>query len=289
MTVEAGIYNGITATQYHADVLTMEPSLSSSIAKLLCLSSPLHAKMAHPRLNPGAVEQEDERFDIGTAAHAILLEGVNAVKVVDARDWRTNAAKEARDIARANGQIPLLAHVWNDVENMVAGIKGQLAKHTDGGQAMFTNGKPEQTLIWQEDDGTWCRARLDWLRPGNIDDLKTCPNANPEAVSRSLFGMGYDIQAAFYLRGLKRLTGEDAVFRFAFVEKESPYALSVIGLGPDALMLAEKKVLFALEKWRECLDADDWPGYPRQTCWASLPTWEESRWLQRETDGKAFE
>jgi hypothetical protein len=289
VTLPPGIYDNIPAVLYHADKLCPEPSLSSSIAKLLCLSSPMHARMAHPRLNPQAVEKEDERFDIGTAAHAVLLEGTAAVQIIDAKDWRTNVAKDARDKARAEGKIPLLPHIWKDVEAMVVSARRQLLEHTDGGQDMFRGGKPEQTLVWQEDDGTWCRSRTDWLRPGAVDDFKTCPNANPEVCSRTLFANGYDIQAAFYLRGVKRLTGEDAVFRFAFIEKESPYALSVVGLGPDAMMLAEKKVLYALEQWRECLDAKYWPGYPRQTCWASLPSWEENRWLVKETEGKVFE
>lgn len=295
---QPGIYDNMAAADYHRDPC-QEPSLSSSIAKLIFLSSPRHAAAAHPRLNPLAVEHEEEKFDVGTAAHALILEGMSNIAVIEAHDWRTKAAKEARDQARAEGKTPLLASKWADVQAMAGAIRGQLDLHTDGGAEMFTNGKPEQTLVWQEDDGAWCRARLDWLRTKfepipatvshHIDDLKTCSNANPEVCSRTLFSLGYDIQAAFYLRGLKRLTGKDAMFRFAFIDKEAPYALSVVGLGPDAMVLAEKKVLFALERWRACLDAKDWPGYPRQTCWASLPTWEENRWLQKETEGKAFE
>lgn len=147
---------------------------------------------------------------------------------------------------------------------------------------MFRAGKPESVLVWQEDNGAWCRARLDWLRAGAIDDLKTTPNANPEVCSRSLFGMGYDIQAAFYLRGLKRLTGEDAVFRFAFIEKEAPYALSVVGLTAGAMMLAERKVRYALELWKTCLDNNEWPGYEHRTCWAEMPSWAEAAWLAKE-------
>ena len=66
-----------------------------------------------------------------------------------------------------------------------------------------------------------------------------------------MFQAGFDLQAAWYLRGLRQLTGlDDALFRFAVQETYPPYALSVIALGPDALMLAEKKCLYALEVWR---------------------------------------
>lgn len=270
----------MSAAAYHADPCP-EPSLSSSIAKLLCDCSPAHARQAHPRLNSAAVDEEAEHFDIGTAAHAILLEGAAAVEVIDAKDWRTNAAKDARDAARKAGKIPLLVKVWADVQAMVAATSAQLEQHFDG-RYMFTNGEPEQTLIWREED-VWCRARIDWLRDGHIDDYKTTSaTANPETLSRTLFSNGWDIQAAFYLRGLRVLTGADATFRFACQETYAPYALSVVALGPDAMVLAEKRVLYAISSWRACLNSNRWPAYPTQTAYAALPTWIESAWLEKE-------
>jgi hypothetical protein len=275
-----GIYT-MTREAYHADPCG-PPSLTSSTIKRLCLDSPAHAWAEHPRLNPAAEHEEAEHLDVGTAAHALLLEGRNAVAIVDAPDWRTKAAKEARDAARAAGQIPLLSKTWDEVLAMVAATRAQLADHKDGGAAMFTNGEPEQTIVWREDD-IWCRARLDWLRPGAIDDFKTTSaSANPDAWTRSMFFTGVDMQAAWYLRGLKALTGEDVIFRFAVQETYPPYALSVIGLGPDALLLAEKKLLYALELWRDCLASGRWPGYPPRTCWASLPIAHEAWWLDKE-------
>ena len=277
---EPGIYT-IPAADYHADPCPT-PSLSASIATRLCLASPLHAWHAHPRLNPAAVEAESEAFDLGTAAHALLLQHQKDVVIIQAENYRTSAARDARDQARAAGQIPLLARVWADVLEMATAARAQLDAHTDGGAAMFTDGEPEQTLIWQE-DGLWCRARLDWLRLGAIDDYKsTSASANPETWSRTLFAHGFDLQAAWYLRGLRALTGIDAIFRFAVQETSPPYALSVVGLGPDALLLGEKKCLYALEVWRECLATDHWPGYPTRTAWATLPAWEEARWLEKE-------
>jgi hypothetical protein len=283
-----GIYDGISAPDYHADPCP-EPSLSSSIAKLLCLSSPAHARQDHPRLNPDAAHEEAERFDIGSAAHALLLEGDSGVVIVDAPDWRTKAAREARDAAYAAGKTPLLARAWADVEAMAIAARRQLDAHTDGGAGMFTAGKAEQTLIWRE-DRVWCRARFDWLRQpfdGDwaIDDYKsTSGSANPDSWTRAMFGMGFDLQAAWYRRGLQVLTGADAIFRFAVQETYPPYALSVIALGPDAMTIAEKKRLYALERWDECQRENAWPGYPTRTCWAELPPWEEAKWLGRELE-----
>jgi hypothetical protein len=285
-----GIYD-LPAAAYHADPCP-EPSLSSSIAKLICLSSPAHARHQHPRLNPAAVADEAEHFDIGTAAHAVLLEGQDVVQIIQADNWRTNAAKDARDAARQAGRTPLLAKVWADVQAMVKAAREQLDRHTDGGAKMFTAGNPERTVIWQ-DDGVWCRARLDWLRevrdgihildPWAIDDYKTCStSANPDDWTRTMFSHGFDLQAAWYRRGVKAITGAEASFRFAVQETYPPYALSVIALGPDALTIAEKKCLYALEVWRASIEDGQWIGYPHRTCYASLPPWHEAWWIEKE-------
>jgi hypothetical protein len=290
----AGIHANVPAAVYHADPCPA-PSLSASIATKICLASDAHAAYAHPRLNVSAVHDDAEEYDIGTAAHALLLEGDQSrVDIIDAADWRTKAAKEARDTSYAAGRIPLLAGKWTAVQAMVAAARGQLDAQRDGGAQMFTGGGAEQTLIWQEPDGSWCRARLDYLRPVTdarsgaayaIDDYKTTSaSANPDTWTRSLFAFGADIQVAFYLRGLRALTdcGEDVEFRFAVQETFPPYALSVIALGPDAMVLAEKKVLYALEHWSAALASSRWPGYPQRTCYASLPPFIESAWLAKE-------
>jgi PDDEXK-like uncharacterized protein DUF3799 len=276
-----GIHD-LDAAAYHADP-SEQPSLSASIATVLCTESPAHARAKHPRLNPLYVRHEEQRFDPGSAAHALFLEGRDAVEVVEAKDWRTNLAKAARDAARLDGRIPLLAHQWDEVQTMLAATRAQLERVAVD-PPLFVNGKPERTLIWEE-DGVYCRALLDWLHDdhGTIDDLKTTSaSANPEKWSRTMFGMGADIQAAFYLRAVKALTGRDAEFRWCVQETYPPYALTVFTLAPDALALAEAKVDYAIRTWRRCLETDDWRAYPAKVCHIELPAWEEPRWMERE-------
>jgi len=280
-----GIYD-LPASVYHADPCP-EPSLSCSIAKRLCLASPAHVRQEHPRLNPDAEQEECEAFDLGTAAHALFLEGKGGVAIIDAKDWRTTAAKEARETARRAGLTPILTKQWDHVQAMVAAIRQQLDQHDDGAAIFAGGGEPERTLIWQEPSGTWCRARLDWLRPHRstwaIDDYKTTGgSASPDVWIRSMFAAGTDIQAAWYLRGLYVLTGYVGQFRFVVQELDPPYVLSVISLGPAALMLAEKKCLYALDHWERARQTNDWIGYPRQTCYAELPAWHEAAWLEKE-------
>src|SRR3989304_5411057 len=107
------------------------------------------------RLAPGPHPPPRPR---GRPAHAYLLEGESGFAIIEAADWRTKAAKEARDAARAAGKIPLLADRWGDVHGMALAAQRQLDAPDDTPRPL-AGGKPEQTLIWQE-DGLWCRARL---------------------------------------------------------------------------------------------------------------------------------
>jgi len=275
----------LPAEQYHADTIADVPTLSNSIAKALCAYSPLHAWTAHPKLNPNFRSKESDRFDLGTTVHELLLaDDDSRVRIIQANDWKTKAAREEKDEARAAGMLPVLAPKWPEVQAMVAATREQLAG-LDVHPLPFTDGKPEQTIVWEEDGGVICRARLDWLRDDHtiVDDLKTSSrSANPDTFTRSIFSMGYDVQVAAYTRAVERTVGVTPEFRFVVVEAAPPYALSVIGLGPAALTIAEKKWRYAVETWRRCLARDEWPGYPSQVCYAELPAWEEAAWLERE-------
>lgn len=274
----------IPAEEYHSDLLDPKrPSFSKSIAHTLLTSSPAHAKAKHPRLNPGYQAQDEERFDIGTACHALMLEGRNAVQVINADDWRTKIAKEQRDEARIAGRIPLLEKHWMACQDMVAATREQLdAIEID--PPLFVNGRAEQTIVWDE-DGVLCRARADWLHDNATacDDYKTTSrSAHPEAWSRALYSIGADLQHALYCRGIKAVTGKEPAFRFVVQETFAPYALSVIQLTPAVVALANEKLNTALEIWKRCLETNVWPAYPQRVCWAELPPWEEARFLERD-------
>jgi hypothetical protein len=127
--------------------------------------------------------------------------------------------------------------------------------------------------------------RSDWLHDdfSACEDLKTTARSGaPEQFSRSLFGIGYDVQAAFYARGIRAVSGRDCAFRLVVVETQPPYAVSVFQLTPAALALANQKIDFALKVWADCLKHDRWPSYPRQVMHVEPPTWEETRMYERE-------
>lgn len=279
MSLPHGIHD-IAAAEYHSDPCET-PSLSASVAKILVEKSPLHAWCAHPRLNPNYKPEESETFDYGTAAHAMLLEGRRSgLRVVEADDWRTKGAREQREIARAEGKTPILARQLSNVERMVLAAKAKV--HQSELAGIFEQGKPEQTLIWREGK-VWCRARLDWLTHKFVVDTldyKTTQNAEPGAFCRSLWGLGYDVQEAFYRRGLRALGRPDPRFVFLAQEVEPPFACSLISLDPQSQAIGDAKVEEAIRLWGRCLEADKWPGYPTQIAYSDAPAYQTARWLE---------
>jgi len=272
--------------EYHRDPCPA-PSLSASTLRTFLSQSPLHAWRKHPKLG-GAPEEHRELWDLGTAGHALILEkNEDRFVIVEADSWRTKDAKSQRDQAWDDGLIPILEEKYENVLRMVKGFERAKSRFTDTPPLMDA-GKPEQTLIWQE-DGIWLRARLDWLRDDHagIDDLKTTGSANPHAWIRThLFRMGFDIQSAFYQRGLRAITGsvDYAAFRFALIENEAPFAGSVVSLDPEAMFHAHDKVEQGIQRWRACLESNKWPGYPTETCYAEAPAWDLAQWAERDGD-----
>lgn len=281
--IDNGIHT-LDAGDYHADP-SDTPSLSASIAHLLVNQTPRHAWNAHPRLNPNFEREEKAIYDSGTVAHSLILEGdASKVCIVEADDWRTKAAQQERNEARENGQVALLAKDWKRVRQMADAIRDQLARRNEE-PALFTDGKAEQSMVWQE-GGVTCRARVDWLRDDHvtIDDLKTTGrSANPLQWSKNtLWSIGADIQVAFNLRGLKAITGEKATFRYVLIENQPPYAISVVSLAASALELGQQKADRAIQLWKQCLDSGDWPAYPPSTYFAETPAFEEARWMEHD-------
>lgn len=284
---EPGFYD-MPAHVYHADPCP-EPSLSASMACELITTTPAHARLKHPRLNPTMEDETAEHFDIGSVVHAAFLEGREVVEILEYPDWRTKEARAARALARANGKVPLLRKVWTDVDRMLTAVVPQLQAHEDGAE-MFINGLAEVVMVWQE-DGLWFRSRLDWLRVTTrrryaIDDFKTTStSAHPEKLSeRTAFDNGWDVKASFYRRGLSVLTGFGAEFRFAVQETFAPFALSVVAPSPGAEMLGDMKVHKAIERWERGLRQNDWRAYPRRTAYFEVPAWLERKWADAEVN-----
>lgn len=252
MIDKAGIYPDLPEADYHADPCP-EPSLSNSIAKELVEKSPLHAWAMHPKFG-GASRAPSSTLDHGSLVHELLLGRGPGITVVEANDWRTKAAKAARDEARDAGKTPVLAKAFLAAKKAAKALEAGLAN-----RGVVFDGESEVTLVWQELAAAgpiWCRARLDHLKRPIIYDLKTTGIAETRAIERLIVNMGYDMQRAAYVRGLTALEpdlGGRVDFVFAFVETEFPYAINVAPLDGMLREYGERRWLDAVERWSSAL------------------------------------
>lgn len=287
MGIAPGIHTDVSAEAYHVDPCD-NPSLSSSILKLLLDQSPAHAHAAHPRLNPDQEEKGETRFDFGSVAHKLVLGKGREVAVIDALDYRKKDTKEQRDKARAEGKIPILEADFAKAGAMSEAAKRQIALIPPVAEAFGEDGLSEAVVIWREGN-IWCRGMADRLfikgdRATLVDYKSTDTSAHPAAIARHLFNMAYDLQAGFYRRGIVTLQPQIKHFTFILLtqEKTPPYALSAVTLDHAAWQLAEKRIRAGLGIWARCLETGSWPAYPLAVATAELPPWIESQWLERE-------
>jgi hypothetical protein len=271
--MQQGIVN-LSAEQYHADPAPTA-SLSSSIANILIDQSPLHAWMAHPRLNLRYEKEEDSRFDLGSAAHMMLLEQrEDKIVRVQADDWRTKAAKEARAAAQANGQFAVLERQYGDIVTMCAVARTYL-ETTELGD-LLDSGDAERTVLWQEGP-FWFRCKPDIMSQDRrvVLDYKSTSSAAPDFFSKQIGRMGYDLQSEFYNRGLSAVTGrEDTVFVMLAQEITPPYACSLISLSNTFREVGKLKVKRAIDIWQRCVQTNSWPGYANEILYAEPKPWD---------------
>lgn len=260
----------IPAEEYHADPAP-QPSLSSSVAQILLRGSPLTAWYHHQRLNPDYREEQDGKFDIGRCAHSVLLEQDDSrIVTVDADDWRTKAARQAREQARAEGKTPLLARHHGDVMNMVE-VAREFLKNCEITE-YWNEADSELTAIWQE-GSVYLRARFDRLAKNHrcIMDYKSTTDASPEGFSRQITRMGYHLQEAFYRRAIRAFGDRDPAFVFLAQSVEPPYECTLHGCDPALRQVADAEIDRAVQLWRVCFTTNTWPSYGGRIHW-TMPT-----------------
>src|SRR5438874_88214 len=165
--------SGLPVVEYHA-----MRALSASGAWLLAEECAAKFLWRSP-WNPLYLPEAKTEFDIGVAAHLAVLEPgrqADSIVVIEAGDYRSSKAREARDAARASGKVPLLPYQLD----IVQAIAGSIRAHPIAAPA-FKGGEAEVTLTWCDPEtGIPCKARPDYLPAHGqwLVDLKTAASAN---------------------------------------------------------------------------------------------------------------
>lgn len=277
----------ISAESYHADKCgTPQPSVSSGLIKKILLGNMHHVWLDHPRLNPHFLPRHDAKFSTGQAAHELILEGGETGRIVivdpelyrssptkDNPDgnvplgWTNKAIKEARDSILSIGKTPILKSDYADVERMASAFYEAVANEPElKGLKLGEHGTAEQTIIWQEKAGAWCRARPDWLAHDHtlMIDLKTTSATTPDQWERSyLSQMGFDVQQEHYCRGVEAMTGTRPRWIWAVQQDFYPYDVWFVEPEEDMREGAKIECELAYRLFSECLTANKWPSWPK--------------------------
>ena len=259
-----GMYPGVPEGIYH-----QSPGFTQSIAKEV-LDCPAKARWAmdHYSAPSDAMEQ-------GTVLHELILGQPTSFTVIDADSYRTDAAKKIRDAARAEGMVPLLAAKHAEL----AAVAEQVRAHPLAAMMLAGEGDNELSVRWER-DGVLCRGRLDRLTVDAngqlvVVDLKSAKSADPSmrAWPSDAARLGYDIQVAAYLEAVKALTGQDAAWVWLVVEVGPPVIVTALYATPEVVASGQRKWGAALELYRACDEAGEWPGYSNEIQPIEWPAW----------------
>jgi hypothetical protein len=275
---EPGRYE-LTDEQYHRDPVKGGSLSSTGARTLLPPSCPARFRWQrdHGRPDTGA-------FDLGRAAHRdVLGAGGDTIVITgtgkDPNAWRTADDLAAVKAARAAGQTPIRPRDLVVVKAMAQALR----EHPVAGPLLARPGLAEQSFIARDpESGVMCRARVDWM-PAVADDArvivvdyKTTTSAQPAAFARSMADFGYHQQGPFYTDVITWLGddhGTEPLFVLVAQEKEPPYLVTVATPTSRAIEWGRVLNRKARDVYRECVEANHWPGYSAAIEQLDLPGW----------------
>ena len=241
---QALIYKDIPNEDYHAGV-----GISSSYIRRFGQSQ-LHA-IEHK-------QESSPNLKFGTASHALLVEGQEAfdkeVKVITGSPY-TKAYKEEKAEYEEQGFIVLK----ESEAEIIHAMKDSMVY--EGNAYLNAKGKiAEASIYWYEDD-VLCKCRPDLMCPPlnepNSDnkivivDYKTTISCEPFAFNKSVKKYGYDMQAAWYRRGLLMAGYDVEDFMFIAQEKVHPYASKVFRITKEQIDFGWTMMENYLEEYKE--------------------------------------
>lgn len=236
---------------YHAD----RSCVSTSGLKEI-LRSPAH----YAKYLKGDRKETPTLF-LGTAIHARLLEPglfnqryVVYSGVKRGKEWKEFEASNAGKLILSEAQFAI-----------IEGIAQSVSQHQSA-STLIKGGLKEHTIIWQDEEtGIWIKMRPDCLsvdfETGICLDVKSTEDASAKEFARSCVTYDYDLQAALYLEGLRKVYKRDFDFCFLPVEKAEPHGVALYGAPFEMIERGQRRFRQALRTLKACRDSGKWPSY----------------------------
>ena len=205
-------------------------------------------------LKDGTKETEAMRF--GTMIHTAVLEPEHfESRYALAPDLNKNT-KEYKAFKESLGEkLPIDADDKLRIDAMVKNIKAHVLA------SAILAGKHEKSFFWiDKETDLLCRCRPDsiHLNAGIIADLKSADDISPDEWIKKAYDLGYHVQAAFYLDGVKAaieqsgntLGLQNVPDKFVFVAAESKAPYQVANYDFPDFFIDEGRKTYKRLLWR---------------------------------------
>ena len=254
------------------------PRLSPSIGTPLIEESPRSAWAAHRLMGNHRKPTTDSQRE-GRLWHSVLLENGKGVVVIDAENFRTKAAKEERDKAYFEGNIPVVGPKWEEIQAAVPRIQEELKA-----VGVEFTGVSEEKFLWEEvssdGDTVYCSGVIDHYSEATIYDMKTEPVANERLAALSIARSHAILQDAAYKSAFVNTYGgerERLKLVYVFIQTEEPFVCVPVYLSGEGQETSYLKWRRAINLWAECMargtEKQHWPGPVGSPTRTVLPGW----------------
>lgn len=209
--LKLGINNNISNEDYHSD---REHESSSSLKLYLKDPKEYHNKYI---LKLPREEKYKSAYDFGSYIHSLILEPEKVEEeyaIFEGTARRGNVYKEFK--AENEGKIILTRSQFLQAQTLL-----EAYTENDLAVSMIKEGNPEQTLC-VELDGMKIKVRADYLRAGEIIDVKTTSDPIDKfSAGKTVARFDYDLSAALYVDACAKHFGTEFDFYFLFINKIS--------------------------------------------------------------------
>jgi len=235
----------------------MIPRFRQSLAKVLVQECPaiLKAQMDSEQRAPSRAMEK------GTLVDQLVFGGSN-FHVIDAADYRTKAAQQARDAAREQGMVPVLADEFEPARRLAGAIKSRLMMEGIDLEKCHK----QETLQWTSAEGVECEGTPDLIMGATTVDLKCGHTANPDKLEQHLYDMGWHIQAAAYQEAVSLhyhpdAPGQGRHYLVCAETKSGADCITIAPLSPAYIELGMRAWRRAQHIWVKCWETNEWPEY----------------------------
>lgn len=230
--------------------------------------SPAHF-IANPPFNSAATAE-------GTAAHSHVLGGAPIVYYDKVTASGKQAPRTGGDFDKFKAdQAPNAIILTRSQYDVARAMADAVLANRDAMRIL--DGEREKTIYW-DDAGIPCRATPDAISPGIRAELKTGETSDPRDFVYKVLKFGYHGQLAWYEQGeiLSSGTFHTRTNYIVAVEAKSPNVCTVFKLTDEDMDKGRRMVVSLMEKLRNCMASENYPGYATGIVDLNLPGTDES-------------